>query len=289
MIEFKDIELEDKVWVDELLSYSDFRGCEYSFGNNFIWRSIYNMKIARYKDFYLIHHDKGYFFPAGKGDLKEVVEELKKHSENDGNPLCITTMNKLSMEWLKETYCESIEITTNRDLYDYIYNYNDLSTLGGKKLHSKRNHINRFKENNWRYEKITPLNIAECKEMSTKWCELNNGDDKEKVNEACAVNDGLKNYFKLGFVGGLLKVDEKVHAFTFGEKLNSDTFVVHVEKAFTEIQGSYPAINFEFINNECFGYKYINREEDMGLENLRKSKLSYRPVFLEEKFMVSFK
>lgn len=290
MLEFKDVELKDKIWVDELLKYSDFRGCEYSFGNNFIWKCTYNIQICRYKDFYLIKNDDGFFFPAGKGDRKEAVGELKKYAENNGKPLFFVTMDKECKQWLEENYSGEVIIKENRDNFDYIYDYYDLSTLSGKKLHSKRNHINRFKENNWNYESINRDNIEECIQMNNKWCELNNcWENNEDGKDFCAVYSGLKNFFELDFKGGLLRVNGEVNAFTFGEHLNSDTFVVHGEKAFTEVQGTYPTINFEFINHECAGYTYINREEDMGLENLRKAKLSYRPVFFEEKYTALFK
>lgn len=289
MLEFKTAELKDKVWADELLKYSDYRGCEYTFGNNFIWECEYNIKICRYKDFYLIKSDSGYFFPAGKGNIKEAIDELKKHSENEGKRLYFSTMNKNCKQWLEENYCGEVEIKENRNSFDYIYDYYDLSTLAGKKLHSKRNHINRFKESNWNYESINEENIKECLQMNDKWCEINNCWEDNNSKDFCAVRKGLLNFFALGFKGGLLRVDGKINAFTFGERLNSDTFVVHAEKAFTDIHGTYPAINYEFVNHECVGFNYINREDDMGLENLRKAKLSYKPVFLEEKYTASFK
>ena len=87
--------------------------------------------------------------------------------------------------------------------------------------------------------------------------------------------------------GGILKVDGEIIAFTLGEPVCSDTFVVHIEKAFAEIQGAYPMINQQFVEHECQEYTYVNREEDTGAEGLRKAKLSYRPVFMVEKGRVT--
>ncbi len=290
MLEFKKIELSDKPWAEELLSYSDYRNCEYSFGNNFIWQKAYDMQIARYKDFYFVKNNTGFFFPAGRGDLKEAISQLTEYCKSNSKPFHFITMNKASMEWLKDNYGNSFEFDTNRDMYDYVYNFEDLSTLKGKKLHSKRNHINRFNENNWTYEQINRGNIDDCKKMSHEWCRINECElDESKSKEACAVCCGFEHYFELGFVGGCLKIDGRVVAFTFGERLSSNTFVVHVEKAFSDIQGAYPAINYEFVRRECQGYIYINREEDLGSESLRKSKLSYKPIFLEEKFTATLK
>jgi len=289
MTEFKNAELKDKTWARELLSYSAYRGCEYTFGNNFCWQNIYGMKIARYKDFYLIKSSGGYFFPAGRGDFREAIEVLRKDADECGCFLNFVTMNKASMQWLKENYPE-YGFESNRDFHDYIYNYEDLATLKGKKFHSKRNFINRFRLNQDRhYEPISPQNIDECIEMNEQWLKESDCCDGDLESENCAVRNGLNNFFELDFIGGLLRVNGKVIAFTFGEPATKDTFVVHAEKAFTSVQGSYPAINNEFVLNELGGYDYINREEDMGLENLRKAKLSYNPAFMEEKYKAVIK
>lgn len=290
MLEFRKIELKDKEWITELLSYSDFRGCEYTFGNNFTWRNAYDITIARFKDFYLVKSGNDFFFPAGRGNIAEVINELRKYCSEHGCSLNFSSMNKLSMELLVEMFGDKVEVGTNRDYYDYIYETEALTTLAGKKLHGKRNHINRFKENNWSYEAITPENIDECKALNDKWCEENDCiNNFEKTEESCVVRCGLKYFFELGYVGGLIRVDGKIQAFTFGEPVNKDTFVVHVEKALTEFQGAYPMINCEFVKHECHQYRFINREEDTGAENLRKAKLSYYPAFMEEKFSVKFK
>lgn len=287
MIEFKPVSLSDKVWIDELLSYSDFRGCEYTFGNNFCWQDIYDIKISRYKDFYLVKNKNGFFFPAGKGDIAEVISEIRHYAKNNDIPFAFTTMNKLSMLTLKEMYGSRAEVSTNPDYYDYIYSYTDLTELKGKKYHAKRNHIARFSENEWCYEEINEGNIDECKAMNDEWCRRNGcRENPDKADEICAVKIGLDNFKALGYIGGLIRVNGAIQAFSFGEKSNSDTFVVHVEKAFTDFQGSYPMINKQFLINSVSGVKYVNREEDMGEENLRKAKQSYYPCFMEEKFRV---
>ena len=166
-----------------------------------------------------------------------------------------------------------------------MYQSQSLATLGGKKLHSKRNYINRFKQLNWSFEDITPDNIDECKQMSLEWCIRNDCDKSEdKSEEMCAVGIGLEHFFDLGLVGGILRVDGRIQAFSYGEQQCSDTFVTHVEKAFTDYDGAYPMINYMMANRFCKGLEYINREEDMGEENLRKAKKSYHPCFMVEKF-----
>ncbi|MGN0618877.1 MAG: DUF2156 domain-containing protein [Ruminiclostridium sp.] len=290
MLEFRDIELSDKEWIDPLLKKSDFRGCEYTFGNNYCWRQIYGIKIARFKDFYIVKSEEGFFFPAGSGDIAEVLSEMKSYCTKNSIPFVISSCGKLQMLTVSEMYGKSAEISTNPDFYDYIYSYQDLTELKGKKYHGKRNHIARFSENDWSYEEITPENIGECAEMNEEWCRRNDCVNNLGIlDESSAVRTGLKNFWQLGYIGGLIRVNGKIQAFTFGEPVNSDTFVVHVEKAFTDYQGAYPMINRQFLLNSVHGYRYINREEDMGEENLRKAKQSYYPCFMEEKFRITIK
>ena len=140
-------------------------------------------------------------------------------------------------------------------------------------------------ESPWSYEKITVDNINECEELLKDWCRFNKcQEDDSKADESCAAMKTLKHFFDLDLKGGILKQNGKTVAYTIGEDIGNSTFAVHFEKAYADIQGAYPAINQLFVQNETEGYKYINREEDVGSEGLRKAKLSYHPAFLLEKF-----
>lgn len=285
MLEFKELRVEDKQWIDSLLKISDYRGCEYNFTNNFVWSGIYNITACRFQDFYITKHGDEFVFPAGKGDTDALLSELKLYCDSNGIPLKFCSMDIKDKLLLEQRYPGEFTFSTNEDLYDYVYESQSLQTLSGKKLHSKRNYINRFRQLDWSFEDITPDNIDECKEMSLEWCKRNSCEEnEEKSEEMCAVASGLEHFFKLGLVGGLIRVEGKVQAFSYGEQLNSDTFVTHVEKAFTEYDGTYPMINYMMANRFCKELKYINREEDMGEENLRKAKKSYHPCFMVEKF-----
>lgn len=110
-----------------------------------------------------------------------------------------------------------------------------------------------------------------------------------KCAEMCVTLNALRLYRELELKGGALRVDGEIVAFTIGEELCEDTFVVHIEKAYADVQGAYPMINQQFVEHECTAYQYVNREEDTGAEGLRKAKLSYRPAFLEEKGIVTEK
>ena len=285
MLELKKIELSDKQWIDPLLKLSDFRGCEYNFTNNFVWSGVYNITVGRFQDFYVSKHGNCFVFPAGKGDTDALLSELKNYCDSTGIPFEFCSMDIKDKQMLEQRYPGMFTFDTSEDLYDYVYQSQSLATLGGKKLHSKRNYINRFKQLNWSFEDITPENIDECKQMSLEWCIRNDCNKSEdKSEEMCAVGIGLEHFFDLGLVGGILRVDGRIQAFSYGEQQCSDTFVTHVEKAFTDYDGAYPMINYMKENMFCKGLEYINREEDMGEENLRKAKKSYHPCFMVEKF-----
>ena len=115
-------------------------------------------------------------------------------------------------------------------------------------------------------------------------------DAKEQEAEIIVAEKSLMYFEELHFQGGLIRIDGEVVAFCVGERACRKTFIVHIEKAFADIQGAYPLINQQFVKNELLGkYEYVNREEDMGLEGLRKAKLSYHPAFLLEKGLVTCK
>ena len=170
---------------------------------------------------------------------------------------------------------------------DYVYESEKLATLSGKKLHSKRNHVNKFKivyADRWSYEPISEDNLEECVQTGLKWRNENGcEEDEEKNAELCVTLNSLRLFKELDLVGGALRVDGKIIAFTIGEPLSEDTFVVHIEKALGEIEGAYTMINQQFVQHACMDYKYVNREEDTGSEGLRKAKRSYRPAFMVEK------
>ena len=147
-----------------------------------------------------------------------------------------------------------------------------------------------MRNTNWSYERITRESIPECLEMSRLWLEGALEEYRDDLEaELKIIERVFDNYEELGYVGGLLRADGRVIAYTMGEPASKDMFCVHIEKAFSDIRGAYPMINQQFVKNELSEYKYINREDDTGAENLRKAKLSYYPAILAEKYEAKLK
>ncbi len=293
---FKRPELEDRELISSYFAKAPSRSCERTFANVYLWSRHYHVKYAVIEDALIFQDDEedlAFAYPAGEPQcVKNALEFLSKYSQEHGYPLKLYNVTQENFAQLEEWYPGEFQVEYDRDAADYVYESEKLATLAGKKLHSKRNHINKFQTlyPNWSYETLSDENQEECFQMALKWRNQNGcDDDPEKNAEMCVTLNSLRLYKELGQTGGVLRLDGKVAAFAIGEPICEDTFVVHIEKAFAHIDGAYPMINQQFVLHECMDYKYVNREEDTGAEGLRRAKMSYRPVFMVEKGVVTRK
>ena len=291
-INLKRPELEDRTQINYYLNYADTRSCEMTFANSYLWSRHYDTGFAIVEDMLVFGYTSGttsFTVPAGPGDLKKTIDILMAYCQEKGTPFQLHNVTRKDFDRLEELYPGMLTIAYERDYADYVYETEKLARLSGKKYHSKKNHINKFKAlyPDWSYEPITKDNIEECFQMGLRWRELNGcEEDEEKHAEICVALNFLRLFEELEMRGGALRVNGKIAAFTIGEPVGKDTLVVHIEKAFADIQGAYTMINQQFAGHEGNGFMYLNREEDMGEEGLRQAKMSYKPVFLIEKGVV---
>lgn len=293
MLKFKNIELSDRQWMEPLLKAANLDTCICSFGNMFIWREIYCTRVARMNDFVIVKTGSEpdrihYSFPYGHGDVGPVLEAMMQDAKENGSNFVISGILPQQQAVLDTLWPGKFRSVEVRDDWDYIYALDKLISLSGKKLHGKRNHIARFKDgDDWSYEELTPENLDECWKMNIQWCQVNGcGSDPSLEKEACAVRCAFQNFEALGFEGGVLRKGGRVVAYTIGEPLCADTYVTHIEKAFSDVQGAYPMINQQFamqIKAKHPEMMFVNREEDTGAEGLRKAKLSYIPDKMAER------
>lgn len=296
MITFKDITIQDKDTITSYTLNSCRRNCDLSFSNLCSWRFLYDTQFAIVDGFlvfkFWVDGELAYMMPVGEGNLKKVVNDLIEDAREAGSSFCMLGVCSCMREDLEAILPEQFTFTADRDYADYIYLRSDLSTLKGKKFQAKRNHINKFRNTypNYEYSPITPERIQECLQLEAEWCKVNHCDQQEGTgNERRALIYALHHFDELGLMGGILHADGKIVAFTFGMPINKETFGVHVEKADTNVDGAYAMINYEFANRIPEQYIYINREEDLGLEGLRRAKLSYQPETILEKYMTCLK
>ena len=291
-IEFRKPELKDREMVNRYFRMNRNRSCEYTFANLYLWSRHYKVEFAIVEDmlvFYYTEYGK-FTFPQGDlANLKRTLDALMEWSQEQGKEFGLTNMNAEQFAELEKVYPGEFIVEYDRDAADYVYEVEKLIALSGKKYHGKKNHTNKFKKlyPDWTYEKITPDNVEECFQMALDWRRENGcEEDEEKNAEMCVTLNSLRLMDELQLTGGLLRAGGRVVAFSIGEPVCDDTMVVHIEKAYADVQGAYPMINQQFLLHEASEYTYVNREEDMGEPGLRQAKESYHPVFLVEKGVV---
>lgn len=296
MIEFRDITLADKDLIQSFILNSRRKNCDLAFANICSWRFLYQTQYAVMDGYLLLRFYEGevlaYMMPVGTGDVKPVLEAMIEDAEMMGGKFRLLGVCVWMQADLEAALPGRFTFRKDRDFFDYIYLRMDLATLKGKKFQSKRNHINKFKKQypTYEYKELTPELVPECLKLEEEWCRENDCDELHDLNaERRSMTYALKNMEALGLTGGVLHVDGQIVAFTYGAPINNETWDVCVEKADTEVEGSYSMINYEYANHIDAQYKYINREEDLGLDGLRKAKLSYHPTVLLEKYIAELK
>lgn len=292
---FKPIECSDKELIQSFTLPSTLQNCDLAFANMCSWQFLYDSEYAVIDDMLLIRfkiEDKkrtAYMMPMGNEDMRKAVEFLEEDSQRLGHPLCMLGITPESKALLDSLFPQMFHYIPERDFFDYIYLRSDLETLHGKKLQPKRNHVNKFnKLYKYEYLEITEDIVAECVELEEKWFNENQSADdlQELIEEHRSITFALAHGKELGLAGGAIRINGKIVAFSYGSPINNNTFGVHVEKADTGYEGIYAVINKEFVSHLPEQYIYINREEDLGIEGLRKAKLSYQPAILLEKSAV---
>lgn len=285
-IEFHPIRIEDKAFFDEYYKvYPNISGYT-SFVTLFCWKETVNYEFAVVEGTPLLKFynktDKKerFFLPAT--DKKE-IEKTVSLIEQNHLPLSFQNISSEQAAILQDLFPGRFNYSRNRAGDNYIYLSESLASLSGKKLHSKKNHLNKFKNTYYySYIRLGEDNISECIRVSKEWCERKCLDGSEGSHDSSACEKALNNFTALGLKGGAIVVDDKIIAFSLGERISADTALIHFEKADTNYHGAFNIINNEFILHEWTDVVYINREEDMGIEGLRKAKLSYRPVTMLE-------
>ncbi len=280
--------LEDKPMFDAIFAADPPYLSAYSFTNLYAWAIPYGTTISRLNDHIIVHHEvegrKILLEPLGSGDVKEAIEECFHRG-----PAHFCEFERVSERTAKMLAGNSnYQVEKDRNDSDYVYLTDDLIYLQGRKYDAKRNFINRFKsEYDYEYVHMDADAAGECLQFAHEWCEERSCETVDGLKrEQCAVYQMLTHFDDLDICGGAIRACGKIVAFTLGEALNPETMVIHVEKADSNIAGLYQVINNEFASHEARPYKYINREQDLGLPGLRKAKQSYHPVKMIDAYRI---
>lgn len=291
--EFSEIKLEYKKIFDDYFAFLNPQASELSFGYLFAWRGPLKLKLTSLNEnlfiFGDIDNELFLFEPVGKN---LVVESAMRCLEYFNGRVSMLSTESFSKRIFKKCP-DRVRIISQRDYYDYVYKTQDLAMLKGTKFQSKRNFINRFEKNyNYVYRQLDDETIILCQKFLDEWnrkkCVLSSNYSKSMIDDSIATYEMLTHFKELKLYGWVILVGDRVVAFTIGEALNKNTYVVHVEKANTEYIGAYQMINYLTSNTVLEkGFEFINREEDLGQPNLRKAKMSYHPCCFVEKYRIT--
>ena len=296
MLEFTALKPENKPVYDTFLQNCGERGCEYSFSNLFLWgrqkATIHEGNLAFFCQF---NRKSVYLYPLGE-NVKPTIDAIIHDACKRGIPCRLTSLTAEDIQNLESWYPGRFYFEPDRDGYDYIYSIDALADLSGKKLQKKRNHSNRFRLLHPQCipEAITDENTQQVLEMLESWYTQKKAADPTASFrlEQTAITKALRNRKALGMEGMVLVNKGHIVAMTLGSFLSEDTFDVQFEKALEGYDGAYAAINREFarfLREKYPKLKWLNREDDLGLEGLRKAKLSYYPDRLVEKYWACLK
>ena len=291
MIEFQSLTPEQKPTFDRILMHAGERGCEYSFTNLFLWGRQQAAQLYGHLAFFSQFNRRSvYLYPVGEGDKRPVLDALMADAKQRGIPCRFTGLTQADCAQLEALFPGRFRFHFDRNSFDYVYAIDDLADLSGRKFQRKRNHLNRFQDlhPDHSLEPITDENAHLAESLVHQWYQTRQQEDPtaDFHMEKAALLKALKHRKALGMEGLLLKVGDRILAMTMGSALSETTFDIHFEKALDRVDGAYAAINRGFaryLREKYPKLQWLNREDDMGIEGLRKAKLSYCPDHMIEK------
>ena len=293
MLEWSIPEAEDEDWINSCIAVSGTMASDASFANIYLLRNKYSTKISRYKDFIIRKYSGkgarcGYTFPLGKGDVAKALAEIEKDAKECGERLQFAFVTEEQKEVLENAMPARFCYSSDAGDSDYIYLRSELASLSGKAFHKKKNHFSKFVRTypDYKYYENCACNIYDAQKVADAWYyEHLQDEDASQLAEYKAIKEALENFEELGLIGGIIYVNDSPCAMTIASKINENTVDVHFEKAVGEyaLNGGYAAIN-KLFSEKLDGVTWLNREEDIGIEGLRKAKLSYRPKIMLKKY-----
>ena len=289
-LQFEPITLDKQNDYLEILSRCPQITSDYSFLNLWSWAEEYGLRWAWDGDLIWIRQhlpEEFYWAPVG---LWNAVDWQSRLRFNANTRSVFTRVPEALANLWRERLPQQIRIEEERGSWDYIYRVTDLIELKGKRYHKKKNLFNQFnRKYNFSYQSFGADMVEQAMAMQTDWCTWRDCESSDILSsENRAIFKILKEWQQLaGLFGGALMVDGSMAAYTVAEALTADMLLIHFEKGDTQYKGIYQAINQIFLANSAAAYTFVNREQDLGDEGLRKAKLSYHPEDFLRKFRVT--
>ena len=284
--EFRPLEIGDLGEFNQAFKSHPPEISEFTFTNLYAWRETYQFRVSILNGLMILRSEsKGktrFFNPIGGGDINAAIERVL----DDTAGIFIRLPEATGSLFQHDPH---IKIELDRDNSDYLYKMSDLVNLLGKKYDGKRNLIKKFKSTQkYEYVKLGPENCRECFEFMEEWCTIKDCDGVEGLNdERRAIRQMVENFSLFELLAGAIRVGGKIRAVAIGQRLNAATLVMDILKADPNIPGLYQAIQNEFLSREGGNFEFANLEQDLGIDGLRKSKLSYHPFKIIQKFTLA--
>lgn len=292
MLDFKPIMLADKALINGYLAQLRPTIIEQSFNTLFPWQQPHAYHFAVFEDWLLLRTTyqghTSFLPPVGpEQGYARAVDALAKYAGETGLTLCFSEVTRPYVELLHRTRPEFFQTFSDRNAANYVYNIADLTNLSGKKYHAQKNLLNSFKRSypDYRFRAVTQELLPLCRDQLAFWCEQNNSTSfPTLLQERVAIEQMFRHWQELDLYGAAIMLGGRVEAFAIAEILNDDTVAILIEKANSDIKGLYSAINQMFLAEYWQDFQFVNRAEDLGLANLRRTKLGYLPCRLEMKY-----
>lgn len=294
-MQFLPINISAKQTINDFFFAQRIEASDMLFGNLYIWHFSRDISYCIIDDCLIIKTKYPdslpfIFYPLGLGDKKKALQCMREYFLDNNLPFCLHSLESYQKDELLTFFPNDFEIIANRDRFDYLYNVDDLIQLGGRKFHNKKNHFNKFLNSypNFVYERIDTSNALEVLSTYSIWFEENPNPSDGLRNEFKGIEASLKNFAELDMKGAIIRIEGKIAAFSLAEQINDDSVVIHIEKGNIFYDGIYQAINQQFLANDWRDMKFVNREEDLGLEGLRRAKMTYNPIRFVEKYNANY-
>ena len=291
-MDFRPVALADQGLFKPFFFQCPSKTSDYSFVNLWSWADAYGLEWALADDLIWLRQrlpESCCWAPLGDWRKIDWPRYFERYPQFQST---LTRVPEPLVRWWEKIFGQKIEVAPQRDQFDYMYDAKELIALSGNRFHKKRNLLNQFLKNyDYQYEELSARGVAAAMDMQTSWCTWRECDsDAALDSENQAIKRVLASWETLdGLVGGCIRVNGKMVAYTVGELLEEDTLVIHFEKGNTDCKGIYQAINQIFLENTVAAHPaihYVNREQDLGDAGLRRAKESYQPIGFLKKYRV---
>lgn len=316
LMEYRELNVDDLPRISSYYGLRPCTSCDSSPLVSYLYKYYYNVKYCELGNaFFLSYHDENGgvygFIPFCREEDLEYYFKLQEAYFNQilGIPLIIYAADQEGVSYLQNAGAlDNYEVIGDESMRDYIYSGDDLRNLAGRKYSKKRNHLHRFLgnyEGRWEYRSLTFEDYPAIHAFLDEWMKQKRAAEMEEtgINEEgsefnpTAELDGeyrgiiglvsSPEAYSFMKIGGIF-IDQKLSAFSIGIRSASQSMaIIDVEKAYNDIDGLYQVINREFLIHEFPDVELVNREDDVGIEGLRQSKLSYYPIRFSEKYILT--